>query len=174
MARIPTLETERLLLRPVEESDFAAVHRILGDSDVMYAWEHGFTAEETQQWIKSCLARYKRDGYSHFAAVQKDTGELIGLIGPIRETLEGETYLGLGWLLRRDRWKQGYALEGAKEALRYAFDVIGAACVIADIRPENEASIRLAQRLGMKAGHTVIKRYRGKEMPHTVYAVEKE
>ena len=46
MARIPTLETERLLLRPVEESDFAAVHRILGDSDVMYAWEHGFTAED--------------------------------------------------------------------------------------------------------------------------------
>ncbi len=174
MLPVSTLETERLHLRPVAEADFAAIHAILGDPAVMYAWEHGFTEEETRQWIGNCLARYERDGYSHFAVVRKETNRLIGLVGPLKETLEGKTYVGLGWLLRRDHWKRGFALEAAQVSLRYTFDVIGAKTVIADIRPENAASIRLAQRLGMTARHTVTKHYHGKDMPHTVYAAERK
>ncbi|MBE5785041.1 MAG: GNAT family N-acetyltransferase [Clostridiales bacterium] len=174
MRRIPALETERLLLRPVTEQDLLSIHAILGDAAVMYAWEHGFTEEETRQWIKNRLSGYERDGFSHFAVMLKGTDDLIGLVGPLKEVLDGRTCIGLGWLLRRDRWKQGYAFEAAEAALRYSFEVLGAKTVIADIRPENTASIRLAEKLGMKAQYTVIKHYRGKEMPHTVYAVNNQ
>lgn len=169
MRLIPAIETERLRLRPVAQDDFPQVHAILGDEKVMYAWEHGFTEEETRTWIAACLARYREDGFSHFAVTEKKTGELIGLVGPIKETIEGKTCIGLGWLLRRDRWKQGFAFEAANAALQYAFGALRAEEVIADIRPENAASCRLAEKLGMKAQYTVIKHYRGKDMPHTVY-----
>lgn len=169
MTSVPVLETERLYLRPLAEDDLIAVHAILGDERVMYAWEHAFTEEETREWLAACLSRYAKDGFSHFAVIRKDTGLLIGLVGPIREILEGQSHIGLGWLLRHDQWKRGFAYEAANAALSYAFLALGADTVIADIRPENTPSCRLAEKLGMKPRYTVVKHYRGKDMPHTVY-----
>ena len=68
----------------------------------------------------------------------------------------------------------GYATEGARASLAYAFERLGAERVIAEIRPENEASRHVAERLGMKTAGSFIKHYRGKEMPHLIYAVSKE
>lgn len=60
-------------------------------------------------------------------------------------------------MLRRDCWGHGYATEAAQAVLRDAFERLGAAEVIADIRPENAASIRVAERLGMRAEYEVVK-----------------
>lgn len=163
------LITERLLLRRLTEEDFPNVFSVLGDPEVMYAWEHGFSEQEAREWLAGTFARYEKDGFGHYAAEVQETGEFVGMVGLLRETLAGKDLLGIGWMLRRDCWGHGYATEAAQAVLRDAFERLGAVEAIADIRPENAASIRVAERLGMRAEYEVVKRYRGKDMLHIVY-----
>ena len=67
----------------------------------------------------------------------------IGLWNP-----KGWPGLEVGWLLARSRWGEGLATEGGRRALAWAFDMLAADHVISLIRPENVASIRVAEKLG--------------------------
>lgn len=168
------LQTPRLGFRRLSHADHGALRPILGDPETMYAWEYGFSNMQITQWIDKCLARYAGDGYAYFAAIDKEAGVLIGLIGLLNEDIDGDIQLGVGYILAKHHWGKGYAAEGAKGWLDYAFDTLGAARVIADIRPENTASRRVAQRLGMCVAGRHVKNANGKEMPHLVYAINKD
>ena len=168
------IETERLVLRELTEADFDAAREILGDARVMYAWEHGFSDAETRAWIAENIARYRRDGFSYLAAVERGSGALAGFIGPLVETVDGVRRTGVAYILGKNFWGRGYASEGAAACVDYAFDQLGAAEVIAEIRPENSASRRVAERLGMTARESFVKIYKGKEMPHLIYVITKE
>ena len=163
------LETPRLLLRPFVPEDLAALRQTLGDPQVMYAWEHGFSDEEVAGWISRNRRRYAQEGMGYLAAVERQTGELVGSIGLAREQLPGEVAVCLGYILRRDRWGRGLAREGAAACLGYAFRELGEPQVAADIRPENLASIRVAQALGMEPEGLFDKWYRGRPLPHRIY-----
>ncbi len=153
-----TLETERLTLRP-----------ILGDPEVMAAWEHGFSDEQITDFIKKQTARLRDDGVSYLAVIEKESGALVGLIGLLYMQTDGQRLLGLGYILRRDRWGGGLAAEGARGCIAYARDVLGACALYADIRPQNTRSRRLAEALGMAEIGETRKIYEGKEMPHILY-----
>ncbi|HWR22431.1 MAG TPA: GNAT family N-acetyltransferase [Feifaniaceae bacterium] len=155
------LESERLRFRRMTEADFSDLCGLLQDADVMYAWEHGFSREEARGFMERTLARYATDGFGHFAAIEKETGAFTGVIGPIIEVVEDVPYTGLGYLLKKEYWGRGYATEGAKACMDYAFTVLGAETVIAEIRLENLPSRRVAERLGMRVERTFVKRYRG-------------
>lgn len=165
------LETDRLVLREIEEGDFEEAQRILGDPEVMYAWEHGFSEGETRGWIAENIARYRRDGVSFLAANEKRSGRLIGFIGPLIETVEERRCVGVAYILEKESWGKGLASEGVRAALGYIFGVLGSQEAVAVIRPENSASRRLASGLGMSEKGRFIKFYRGREMPHIVYAL---
>ena len=158
------LQTRRLTLRELEKEDVGALRLILQDPLVMYAWEHAFTDAEIRGWIETNQARYQKDGCGYWAAQASETGKLIGMLGLLMEELDGERKLGLGYLLRRDCWGMGYATEGAQALLDEAFYKRNALEVIAEIRPENIPSRRVAERLGMRAEGELVKRYRGKEL----------
>ena len=162
------LQTRRLTLRELEKEDVGALRLILQDPLVMYAWEHAFTDAEIRGWIETNQARYQKDGCGYWAAQASETGKLIGMLGLLMEELDGERKLGLGYLLRRDCWGMGYATEGAQALLDEAFYKRNALEVIAEIRPENIPSRRVAERLGMRAEGELVKRYRGKDMPHLI------
>ncbi len=166
------LMTARLLLRPFRTEDFLALRQTLGDPQVMYAWEHGFSDEEVADWIKRNQLRYVQDGVGYLAAEERQTGELIGSIGLVREQLPGECPVCLGYILRRDQWGKGLAREGSAVCLEYAFRVRRESQVAADIRPENLSSIRVAESLGMKPEGLFDKWYRGKLMPHRIYRLK--
>lgn len=168
------IETERLLLREMAEADFEAARKILGDARVMYAWEHGFSDGEVRAWIAENIARYRREGFSHLAAVEREGGALAGFIGPLLETVDGARRMGVAYILGKDFWGRGYATEGASACIDYAFDQLRAEEVIAEIRPENSASRHVAERLGMAERGSLIKIYRGIEMPHIIYIVKKD
>ena len=70
------LKTERLYLRKITGDDFSDLSAILGDVDVMYAWEHAFTDSEIKNWIEENIIRYGRDGYSYWAVIQKESNQL--------------------------------------------------------------------------------------------------
>ncbi len=75
------LETERLIIRKLSQNDFDDLAIMLKDVDVMYAWEHGFSDEEVQEWLNNNIKRYEETGMGYFAAINKETGKLVGQIG---------------------------------------------------------------------------------------------
>ena len=168
------LETPRMVFRCISHADHQALRPILGDPETMYAWEYGFDDVQISQWVDKCLTRYAKDGYAHYAAIDKKSGALIGLIGLLNEDIGDDIELGVAYILARCHWGKGYAYEGAKGWIDYAFDTLGEARVVADIRPENTASRRVAERLGMRIIGQHVKMVNGKEMMHFIYAIDKE
>ena len=168
------LESQRLRFRRIEPADFLSLCELLQDKEVMYAWEHAFSEEDILNWMERTFARYQVDGFGHFAAIEKGTGAFLGVIGPIIEVVEDVSYTGLGYILKKEYWGKGYATEGAKACMEHAFTVLGAEMVIAEIRPENLSSRKVAERLGMRVEREFVKHYRGKDMPHLIYSKTKE
>lgn len=75
------LETERLVLRELEPSDYRALCVILQDPDVMYAYEHAFSDAEVAEWLERQLARYAEYGFGLWAVLRKTGGDMIGQCG---------------------------------------------------------------------------------------------
>ncbi|HEX8140593.1 MAG TPA: GNAT family N-acetyltransferase [Pyrinomonadaceae bacterium] len=142
-----TLETERLVLRMWREDDFDAYAQICADEEVM-RYLGGKTFDRTEAWrhMAFFVGHWHLLGYGHWAVEEKATGRMVGRLGFLNPA--GWPGFEIGWTLARDCWGKGYATEGARRALRYAFTEMDRDHVISLIHPENKASIRVAERLG--------------------------
>ncbi|WP_312644698.1 GNAT family N-acetyltransferase [Hydrogenoanaerobacterium sp.] len=167
------LQSERLGFRKICKNDFDDLCLILQDAEVMYAWEHAFSKDEVSQWIEKNLARYANEGFSYFALIEKSTERLIGVMGPLVENIDGASHIGIAYILNQLFWGKGYAIEGAKACVEYAFNQLNADKVIAEIRPNNDASRKVAEKLGMKIEGEFVKHYNGIDMPHLIYVLRK-
>ena len=96
--------------------------------------------------VAGALGHWVLRGYGLYAVEEKATGAFIGRIGLINP--EGWPGLEAGWLLGRQHWGHGFATEGARAVVRMAYEALAATHVISLIRPENLASIRVAEKLG--------------------------
>jgi [ribosomal protein S5]-alanine N-acetyltransferase len=142
------LETERLILRPMLDSDFEALYLIFTDINVMAAFNHPlFTQEQMQRWLQRNLDHQNEFGYGLFSVIRKETGGLIGDCG--LEQMQAMGAAELGYDLRSDVWNQGYATEAAIAVRDYAFDVLRLPQLISLIRVGNLSSRRVAQKVGM-------------------------
>lgn len=162
--------TDRLVLRRFRLDDAKALFAVIGDHVAMQYYPRTFEYSDALEWIDRNLRRYAEHGFGLYAVVLKETGEMIGDCGIVRQHVEGQPALEVGYHLRRDQWGKGYATEAANACLRYAFTRLGAQKVISLIRPENVPSRRVAERNGMKAEREVI-HY---DLPHLVYAITRE
>ncbi|MGM9986181.1 MAG: GNAT family N-acetyltransferase [Bacillaceae bacterium] len=165
------IETARLYLRKMNEEDMENIKFALQDIEVMYAWEHAFTDEEVREWIEKNITRYKQDGFSYLVAFEKNNGNFIGMMGPLIEQIGDNKHIGVAYILKKAAWHKGFAVEGVKGCLAYAFNELGAKEVIAQIRPTNHASQKVVERLGMKVVDSFVKHYNGKEMEHLIYCI---
>jgi RimJ/RimL family protein N-acetyltransferase len=145
---IPSLRTERLLLRSFRESDLDAYARMSADAEVMRYIGAGNTLSRDQAWRSMAffLGHWQLRGYGMWAIEDRDSREMIGRAGFLEP--EGWPGFELGWLLSREHWGKGFAFEAARAALGYAGDAVGRDTVISLIRPGNARSIKLAERLG--------------------------
>lgn len=168
------LQTSRLFLHHLTPEDEAELKTFLQDKDVMYAWEAPFTDAEVAAWLKANLRRYQKDGFSFYAVIHKRSGKFLGVCGPLIETINGKRHMGVAYIFSKTCWGNGYATEATQACLDYAFNTLGVQEVIAEIRPENKKSRRVAERLGMKACGSFVKTYKGKEMPHMIYKLTKD
>ena len=154
---IPQLETQRLILRGFREQDLDAYADMCGDPEVMRYIGAGKPLSRVESWrnMAMILGHWQLRGYSLWAVEERQSGEMIGRIGCWQP--EGWPGFEIGWMLRRTYWGRGFATEGAKAAMDYAFGELQQSRVISLIRPENAASRRVAQKLGEKlAGTTEI------------------
>ena len=83
------LETERLLLREMGQSDLAALCAILQDDETMYAYEGALSDDEAQAWLDRQMERYARDGFGLWAVVLKETGAMMGECGLTEQDGDG-------------------------------------------------------------------------------------
>jgi ribosomal-protein-alanine N-acetyltransferase len=142
------LETNRLILRPMLETDFEALHLIFTDPLVMAAFNHPlFTREQMQRWLQRNLDHQNQYGYGLFSVLLKETDELIGDCG--LELMEDMGGAELGYDFRSAFWNQGYATEAAIAVRDYAFNVLKLPRFISLIRAGNIASRRVAEKVGM-------------------------
>jgi len=148
MIETPTLSTERLLLRPFRNADLEEYAKIFSDPEVVRFLGDGKTLSRADAWRQMAviLGHWELRGYGMWAVEEKQSGALMGRIGFWQP--EGWPDFELGWTLGREQWGKGYATEGARAALRFAFEELDREHVVSLIHPENRASIRVAERLG--------------------------
>ncbi|MEB3308683.1 MAG: GNAT family N-acetyltransferase [Snowella sp.] len=150
-------ETERLIIREWNPAlDAAEAFWIYGDREVMhFIREPEPDQAAVQKNLEDRVKKYRplNNGTGCWAIVEKATQIPIGTIllvqlpdshGHLTQDYE------IGWHLRRDRWEKGYATEAARKILDYGFQTLKLPIIYAVVRPDNAASIRVTQRLGME------------------------
>lgn len=148
----PTIHTLRLVLRPYQLSDAADWYRLQScDSVLRYLpWPKRNEAQSRlhlahrTQHTRLC----QRDDFLALAVEYR--GQLIGDVSAhLREVDPSQRGVEVGWILHPDYGGQGFATEAANALLDFCFDRVCARWALASIHPENQASIKLAERLGM-------------------------
>jgi RimJ/RimL family protein N-acetyltransferase len=152
------LETERLLLLPWRAQDAEAFRPIATDPEVMRYITGGkpWSDEQIQEFIERQIAGLERNGFCLWRLLRKQQPErLIGFCGlqPWRDRPGLEIgYHGvieIGWWLAPGCWRQGFATEAARTALRFGFEQAGLEKIIAVTHRDNQASQRVAGRIGL-------------------------
>lgn len=143
------LQSERLLLRPLERADADALYAVFGDPEVMRFSLHGplVSPAHCEALIDENRNRQARLGYSFWGVVERDSGRLVGTCG-LAEFVFALGEIELAYRLRRDRWGRGYASEAARAALAHAFGPLALPRVVAAVEPANTASVRVIEKCG--------------------------
>jgi RimJ/RimL family protein N-acetyltransferase len=149
-------QTGRLILRRFTLADLEPLAAILADPDVTRFFGAPRTLDQTRARLLGFLDAYERVGFSKWAVVLRETGELMGRCGPAVEHVEGGTEVELGYDLAKRFWGQGFATEAAAASLDHCFSVLGLTRVVSIIHPENVPSLRVARKLGMTEERPVV------------------
>lgn len=168
------IETKRLIIREMVQSDYDALCGILCDEEVMRAaYENAFNLEEAQNWLNRHLKRYEEYGFGLWAVVLKETNEMIGQCGLTKQVWREKEILEIGFLFQKAYWHKGYATEAAIACKEYAFSVLNANRVYSIIRDTNIASQKVAVRNGMNIIDKDNKNFRNIDMEFFLYSVER-
>ena len=152
MARknLARLETPRLRLRLMRESDLDDLLQIFGDPRVMASFDGApFNRAQMSRWLQRNLDHQERYGYGLFSVILKANKLLIGNCGLEHMTVEGVHETELGYDFRSDYWNRGFATEAAAAVRDYAFQVCRLPRLISLIRVGNQASRRVSEKIGM-------------------------
>jgi ribosomal-protein-alanine N-acetyltransferase len=155
MVDIPVIETERLRLCAFAERHFEAYASMLADPTSTRFVGDGEPLDRMNAWrsMAMLLGHWALRGYGMWAIELKETGRFIGRVGLHRP--EGWPDLELGWMLMAEHRRHGYATEGARVALDFAFRTMNSPRVVSLIRSDNAASERVARRLGARQATTI-------------------
>lgn len=163
------LETERLILRELTPGDLDFMSEMLGDPETLRFWPRTQTREEAEAWINRHRDRYREFGYGHWIVIRKEDGLPIGQAGLLHQEFDGRTEIGLGYMFHHRFLGQGYAFEASQACLHYGFELLQTNHIIALIRPENLASVKLAERLGLRRVSSTI----FADLVHDVYQIDR-
>lgn len=147
VAAVPVVRTKRLVLRGWEAGDIPAYTQMaLRPEMSRYT---GSPRSESAVWgmFAHQIGHWALNGFGMWLAHDRVTGEFVGRAGLYRE--HGWPGLEAAWTIRPERWGEGLATEAGAVAVEYAFTYLDADRVISIIHPENAASIRVAEKLGL-------------------------
>ncbi len=152
------IQTQRLMIRDWHpQEDAAAAFNIYGDQAVThYIREPEKNIEAVQTYLEKRVERDRNcnNGTGSWPVIEQKSGELIGAIllqqlpdnqGQLTQDFE------IGWHFCRSCWGQGFATEAARRVINYGFQVLQLPVLYAVVKPDNERSIRVTQRLNMES-----------------------
>ena len=148
------IATERLILRPWKNEDYLPYAEMNANPRVREFFPTILTREQSDAEIRYIQSAYERDGFTMFAAELIPTGEFIGFIGMVTMTFAvpsvPQPAVEIGWRLALKFWGKGYATEGARGVVRYAFETVKLKEIVAITVPTNIRSRRVMEKIGMK------------------------
>lgn len=164
------LETERLILREMDHDDYDTLYAVLADSDIMEHYPYTFDEARVRSWIARNIERYQTDGFGLWAVVLKETGEMIGDCGITMQLIHGTMQPEVGYHIRADQQRKGYASEAAAGCIRWAFANHDFPAVYSYMKYTNIPSQRTAMKNGMK----LIEEYEDPDNTYTrVFAIQR-
>lgn len=144
--------SRRLGFRNWTKEDLTEFAKINADPEVMEHFPKPISKEETAEFIDRLKKHYQKNGFNYFAAEILDSGELIGFIGLAFQDYKSEftPAVDIGWRLKKSAWGKGYATEGAKKCLEFAFQKLNLETVISTCIEKNSKSENVMKKVGME------------------------
>ena len=146
------IETDRLILRKWIDADLHSMYEINQDPKVMEYFPGLQDLEETKKLITKINEHFNKYDFALYATVKKDSNEFIGFIGLLTADFKAHftPATEIGWRLSSKHWGQGFATEGAKEVLSYAFKKFNIAEIVSFTAAGNEKSRRVIEKIGLQ------------------------
>ncbi len=143
--------SERLGFRNWIENDRAEFALLNADPEVMAHFPNTLTTEASNALLDRLQDHFEHHGYTYFAVEILETGAFIGFIGMAYQDYESAVTpaTDIGWRLKKSAWGKGYATEGAKRCLKYAFEEHALERIIATCTLQNKSSENVMQKIGM-------------------------
>lgn len=145
-------ESERLGFRNWKAEDLEAFAKLNADEEVMEHFPKTLSKKEVEILIDKLKNHFTDNGFTYYATEILATKEFIGMIGLAFQQYKTKftPAIDIGWRLKRNAWGKGYATEGAKRCLEYAFNELSIKKVIAVCTIQNEKSEKVMKKIGMK------------------------
>ncbi len=165
------LETSRLILRHLMPDDLDSLFALYRDPDIRRYFPEGtLTYEETKDeldWFLHGHPDYPELGL--WATIYKETNRFIGRCGLLPWTIEQRPEVEVAYLLAKEYWGQGLGTEAARAIAHYGFEHLHLSRLICMIYPDNQASVKVAQNIGM----TFEKEMEDDKGPFLLYSISK-
>lgn len=166
-----TIETQRLVLREMTAEDYDALYAVLADSDIMQHYPYTFDEARVRGWIERNIERYRVFGFGLWAVCLKETGEMIGDCGLTMQNMNGFIRPEIGYHIRADKQRRGYAGEAARAVRDWAFESLPFGVLYSYMKHTNVGSYSTAASNGMKQ----VDEFADEENTFTkVYAITRE
>lgn len=143
------IETDRLFLRQMDHGDFDALYKVLSDHEIMKYYPYSFDEAKVMEWIDRNMKRYENDGFGLWAVCLKTTGEMIGDCGLTLQNIDGTMLPEIGYHIRADQQRKGYAKEAAAAVRDWAFAQTSYPALYSYCKYTNEPSYKTAESIGM-------------------------
>ncbi len=162
--------SERLGFRNWIDTDKPKMLLINSDPKVMEFFPNIPSKEQTMEFVDKMKNQFSKNGFCYFAVDILETNEFIGFIGISEQNFKADftPCVDIGWRLAQKEWGKGYATEGAKKCLDFAFNTIGLETIKSICPIINDKSERVMEKLGMKKKntfkHPLLKEYKELEV----------
>jgi ribosomal-protein-alanine N-acetyltransferase len=151
MDHYPQIRTDRLRLRPWKADDRAPFAAMNADSLVMEFFPGRLSAQESNAQVDRFETLFAEHGFGPWVVEIPGVAPFVGFIGLLIPRFEAHftPCVEIGWRLATDFWNRGYATEGARAVLDFAFSELGLEEVVAMTAVQNVRSRRVMEKLGM-------------------------
>lgn len=145
------IRTERLLLRPWQENDVVPFAKMNADPKVMEYFPSVKSHKESADEMSRIISCFATNGWGFWAATLLENKQFLGFIGlhQVGFNAHFTPAVEIGWRLSHEHWGMGYAPEGAKASLAFAFQNLGLNEVVSFTAVENSRSRTVMQKIGM-------------------------
>lgn len=149
-SNIPTLQCDRLCLRPMHPIDAEDMFSYAKREDVTeyLLWSPHPSVNYTADYLRYIQSRYALGDFFDWAIIDRESRRMIGTCGFTKINTDNDSG-EIGYVLNPDFWGRGYATEAAKRVMEFGFDELGLHRIEARFMQGNERSLRVMEKLGM-------------------------